>query len=391
MKYSSINKPLVCMQTQSTCYKGTRKFSPVGILWHCTGANNPNLRRYVQPSDIKPIEDTYSKEEWLDILGVNRSKNDWNHINREAGLNCWIGKLADGTVATIQTMPWDYRPWGCGSGSRGSCNNGWIQFEICEDSLKDENYFNAAYEEACQITAYLCKLFDIDPQGTVQHNGVTVPTILCHQDAYKLKLGSNHSDVYNWFNRYNKSMQDVRNYVSNIITDNPLDFPPYLTTDITQKEQNKIVEISGIIGGISNITTKIELLYKWNSTTLDIDNDTYSILETNNSDSNSFLFRINKYIESPEASSIVIRLRQCNPITIIDGKEYGGVDYISDVYIQNLAKSFGCINIFTKPNFEKHTPYISDNGTFYNYIPLVYDKTTEKWYELYDTFFKEHI
>ena len=33
-------------------------------------------------------------------------------------------------------MPWDYRPWGCGSGSKGSCNTGWVQFEICEDGLK---------------------------------------------------------------------------------------------------------------------------------------------------------------------------------------------------------------------------------------------------------------
>lgn len=46
-------------------------------------------------------------------------------------------------------MPWDYRPWGCGSGSKGSCNDGWIQFEICEDSLTDKVYLEQAYEEAC--------------------------------------------------------------------------------------------------------------------------------------------------------------------------------------------------------------------------------------------------
>jgi hypothetical protein len=52
-----------------------------------------------------------------------------------AGLNAFIGYLRDGSVGTIQTMPWDFRPWGCGSGIKGSCNNGWIQFEICEDNL----------------------------------------------------------------------------------------------------------------------------------------------------------------------------------------------------------------------------------------------------------------
>ena len=41
MKYNDKNKPLVCMMTQSTCYKGTRKFAPKGVLWHSTGANNP--------------------------------------------------------------------------------------------------------------------------------------------------------------------------------------------------------------------------------------------------------------------------------------------------------------------------------------------------------------
>ena len=81
-------------------------------------------------------------------------------------------------------MPWNYRPWGCGSGKKGSCNTGWIQFEICEDGLNDATYFNQVYQEACEITAYLCKKFNIDPKGTTVLNGVTVPTILCHQDSY---------------------------------------------------------------------------------------------------------------------------------------------------------------------------------------------------------------
>jgi hypothetical protein len=50
MKYSDSNLPLQCMMTNSTCYKGTRVMEIKGILWHCTGANNPYLKRYVQPS-----------------------------------------------------------------------------------------------------------------------------------------------------------------------------------------------------------------------------------------------------------------------------------------------------------------------------------------------------
>lgn len=213
MKYNENNKPLICMQTNSTCYKGTRKMVPVGILWHSTGANNPNLKRYVQP-----LKTDANYTEIISLLGQNTSGTDWNHTEIQAGLNAWIGKLANGTVTSIQSMPWDYRPWGCGSGKKGSCNSGWIQFEICEDDLNNADYFNKTYEEAVQLTAYLCKMYNLDPKGTVDFNGVKVPVILCHADAYKLGLGSNHADVLHWFKKYGKTMDDVRNDVSKVLS-----------------------------------------------------------------------------------------------------------------------------------------------------------------------------
>jgi hypothetical protein len=154
----------------------------------------------------------------ISLLGQNTSGTDWNHTEIQAGLNAWIGKLANGTVTSIQSMPWDYRPWGCGSGKKGSCNSGWIQFEICEDDLNNVDYFNKTYEEAVQLTAYLCKMYNLDPKGTVDFNGVKVPVILCHADAYKLGLGSNHADVLHWFKKYGKTMDDVRNDVSKLLT-----------------------------------------------------------------------------------------------------------------------------------------------------------------------------
>ena len=225
MKYNNTNKPLICMMTNSTCYKETGRMAVKGILWHSTGANNPWLKRYVQPSD-----NASDKAELLTKLGKNQYKNDWNHISVEAGLNAWIGKLANGTVATVQTMPWDYRPWGCGSGRRGSCNNGWIQFEICEDALTDKAYFEAVYKEACELTAYLCKMFSLNPKDSVSFNGVSVPVILCHQDSYKLGLGSNHGDVYNWFNKYGKTMDNVRNDVAALMTSSGTIIPNSTTT-----------------------------------------------------------------------------------------------------------------------------------------------------------------
>jgi hypothetical protein len=217
LKYNEKNKPLVCMMAQSTCYKETKKMAIKGILWHSTGANNTNIKRYVQPSEIGTKEDSYERDKWLQVLGKNKYNNDWNHTKQDAGVNCWIGKLADGSVTTVQTMPWDFRPWGCGSGKNGSCNDGWIQIEICEDGLTDKKYFSQIYKEACELTAYLCKTFNIDPKGTVLHNGVKVPTILCHQDSYKLGLGSNHKDVYHWFSKHSKDMTDVRNNVKQLL------------------------------------------------------------------------------------------------------------------------------------------------------------------------------
>lgn len=212
MKYTSTNPPMKCFMRQSSWYKGAGKTVVRGVLWHSTGANNTTLKRYVQPDD-----NAADRAKMLEILGVNKNGNDWNHISRDAGVNAFIGKLASGEVATVQVGDWDKKAWGCGSGKKGSCNNGWIQFEICEDNLSDPIYFEKVYREAVELTAYLCKLYNLDPQGTVIYNGVKVPVILCHQDSYQLGLGSNHGDVLHWFPKYGKNMQTVRDDVSALL------------------------------------------------------------------------------------------------------------------------------------------------------------------------------
>ena len=221
MKYTKNNPPLVCMQTNSSCYNGTTTMTIKGILWHSTGANNPNLKRYVQPSTNDP-----KRSEILKLIGKNTTGTDWNSSKQSAGLNAWIGKTADGSVTTIQSMPWNYRPWGCGSGKNGSCNSGWIQFEICEDDLTSKDYFNKTYQEAVELTAYLCTLYGLNPKGTAVINGVKTPVILCHADAYKLGLGSNHGDVLHWFKKYGKTMDDVRNDVAKLMGSNIADSTP---------------------------------------------------------------------------------------------------------------------------------------------------------------------
>lgn len=216
MKYSKQNPPLVCMMTNSTNYKDADYGKMVGVLWHSTGANNKTLKRYVQPS---PNDPNYN--ELMKLIGTNTNRNSWNQQTVWAGVNAWIGTLADGTVTSVQALPWNVAPWGVASGWRGSCN--WFdgkfygQFEICEDNLADRYYFDKVYKEGCELTAYLCLIHGIDPKGYIEYKGAKMPTIMCHRDSYDYGMGSSHADVYHWFNRYGKTMDDVRNDVAKLL------------------------------------------------------------------------------------------------------------------------------------------------------------------------------
>lgn len=178
--------------TKNECYKRGVPITPIGVMVHSTGANNPNLRRYIQPDD--------------GLLGTNNAGNHFNQPRpggRKVCVHAIIGKLADGSIATYQTLPWAMRGWHSGTGSKGSANNmGYIGFEICEDGLSDPAYFRKVYREAVELTAYLCKLYKLDPKK----DGV----IICHSEGHKRGIASNHEDVMHWFPKHGKSMDTFR-------------------------------------------------------------------------------------------------------------------------------------------------------------------------------------
>ena len=169
--------------TRNDCYLRGRTIRPRGVMVHSTGANNPWLRRYLAPDDGR--------------LGTP-SPRHWNQGGVGACVHAMIGKAADGSVAVYQTLPWNMRGWHCGR----SGNDTHIAFEICEDSLTDEGYFQATYQAAVELTAYLCKLYRLDPQA----DGV----VLCHSEGYQRGIASNHADVMHWWRRYGVSMDDFR-------------------------------------------------------------------------------------------------------------------------------------------------------------------------------------
>ncbi len=204
---------LKCLLTANDCYKAGRTIKPKGVMVHSTGANNPNLKRYVQPVSTTP-----DRAGLLAALGTNNNRNDWNRAGTNACVHGFIGKLADGSVAAVQTLPWNQRGWHAGNGTSGrSANNTHISFEICEDGLTDPAYFKQAYQAAVELTAMLCKEYGLDPLA----DGV----VICHQEGYRRGVASNHGDVLHWFPRHGKSMDDFRSDVAAALAPEPAPAP----------------------------------------------------------------------------------------------------------------------------------------------------------------------
>ncbi|MCL2709210.1 MAG: peptidoglycan recognition protein family protein, partial [Defluviitaleaceae bacterium] len=125
---------------------------------------------------------------------------------RQVCVHAFIGRLADGRVASYQTLPWEMRGWHAGSGANGSANETHIGFEICEAALYDAAYFGEAYAEAVGLCAHLCQIFGIDPekQGAV----------ISHSEGFASGIASNHADVMHWFPVHGKDMDAFRHEVA---------------------------------------------------------------------------------------------------------------------------------------------------------------------------------
>lgn len=180
-------------QTRCGCYKAAKAMQPIGILIHSTGANNPNLKRYV---------------DFPDVCGVNVNGNHWNRPEATVQVHAFLGKDKDGNVAVVECLPQNIACWGCGRGAKGSYNynpTGTIQFEICEQQ-GDKAYFDKAFQAAAEYCAALCKKF-----------GWTEKDIVSHAEAAKLGYASNHGDPDHWLKLYGKNMDWFRANVGDIL------------------------------------------------------------------------------------------------------------------------------------------------------------------------------
>lgn len=214
---------LQCFLTEHDCYRAGRTIRPAGVMIHSTGANNPRLSRYVQPAEADP---NYAGLRGL--IGSNSNGNHWNRPGLNACVHAFIGRLADGEVEAVQTLPWTCRGWHAGTGSRRpSANNTHIAFEICEDGLNDPDYFARVYRKAVELTAYLCRRFSLDP--------LEPGVVLCHSEGHRLGMASNHGDVEHWFPKMGKTMDDFRADTASAIQQ-------WEDDDMTQEQFNERME-----------------------------------------------------------------------------------------------------------------------------------------------------
>lgn len=179
--------------TANGAYQAGRKINPQGCVNHSVGCAQPSV-------DV-----------FFNIM--NKSSAGW-------GVNALLGDFHKGDGRILVVLPLDARPWGCGSGSKGSWNNTKVQWEVCEpaghtyaggtmiayDVAKNQVYFDRMWKMLVAWNVYLVKKFGYDING-----------ISDHAESYRAGYGSNHSDMGQWLPKHGKSMAALRREVEAIL------------------------------------------------------------------------------------------------------------------------------------------------------------------------------
>ena len=119
------------------------------------------------------------------------------------------------------TLPVNVRGWHVGSKGNGYA----VGFEICEPAMMayvegsynsriDETKyspntpgamedFRKRYQNAVECAAYLCR-----------ETGLGAESVLCHQEAARKDMATNHADVLHWFPNFGKTMDMFRRDVA---------------------------------------------------------------------------------------------------------------------------------------------------------------------------------
>ena len=194
---------MVTIETKYLTYNPnyqTKKSTQVkGIMLHSVGCSQPNPDVFVK---------------------------NWNNSKTKVGVHGFIG--SDKAVITLPCLEvtstskpgYVHRAWHCGTGSKGSFNNGYIAFECCEpsnikysgnganftcsDPTSATNFMMKVFKNAVEVFAKCCIYHNLDPSGK--------NVIICHKEGNTLGYASAHEDVMHLFRQLpiNYSMDQFR-------------------------------------------------------------------------------------------------------------------------------------------------------------------------------------
>ena len=170
--------------TENDCYKAGRLIQPKDIMIHSVGVAQPNPDIFIR---------------------------QWNQSKVPVCVHAFV---TDSKV--VQTLPWNYRGWHCGSGVNGSANNTHISIECCEPSghtyqggtmigynvERNQPFFQKLYDNLVKLCANLCQEFKLNPL----QEGV----LICHAEGFQKGIASNHADVLQWWPKHNMTMEQFR-------------------------------------------------------------------------------------------------------------------------------------------------------------------------------------
>lgn len=254
---------LTCYLTENAAWSQSGLLIPKRVVWHSTGANNPYLKRYVQPAKSDPNYNSLMAK-----LGYNQNLNDWNHYyvdysqKRLACVHAFIGRLANGEVETVRTLPDNKRAWGVGQGWLGSWNTDALQFEICEDTLTDKSYFNEVVNEAVNLTADWCIKYNI-PYNMV----------FDHKESAAAGYGCNHGDISHWLHAFGLTMNDIREKVRKRIEE---------VKPMTAEEKKAFNDLKALVEKLQNeiktLNSNMDPIYKTEKDIPSWGKDTYKKL-----------------------------------------------------------------------------------------------------------------
>ena len=174
-------------------YRSGRKINPQGSVYHSVGCALPSVEVFYK--------------------SMNKSSAGW-------GVNAILGDFHKGDGRILVTMPLNARPWGCGSGKKGSWNNTKVQWEVCEpaghtysggtmigyDIAKNQVYFDRMWKMLVAWNVYVVDKF-----------GYPISGISDHIESYYAGYGSGHADMGHWLPKHGKSMNALRAEVEAII------------------------------------------------------------------------------------------------------------------------------------------------------------------------------